>query len=99
MHEYLEALDNLGGENGHSVIDRIAAQSESLNARMASQVDAVDVMMQARRDDFDKRFADNVEQMSSRSAQRLGQFEACAAAHHDAAGLSVASHSRRIETS
>ena len=98
MNEYLEAIDNLVGENGHSVVERIAAHSDQLNARIASQVDAVDVMMQARRDDFDRRFAANVEQLSARSAQRLGQFEAVAAAHHDAVDLAVASHSRQIET-
>ena len=58
MREYLQALDELVGESGHNVIDRLGSHSDELHARIAGHLDAIDVMMKARRDDFDKRFGD-----------------------------------------
>ena len=56
-------------------------------------------MMRARRDDFDERFGDHLEELSAKSAQRLGQFETASAAHYNAVDQALASQSRRIETS
>ena len=44
MREYLQALDGLVGESGHSVIDRLGSHSDELNARIAGHLDAIDVI-------------------------------------------------------
>ena len=90
MREYLQALDGLVGESGHNVIDRLGSHSNELNARIAGHLDAIDVMMQARRDDFEKRFADHREQLATKSAERLEQFEIASAAHHNAVDVALA---------
>ena len=56
-------------------------------------------MMNARRDDFDKRFVDYTDQVATHSAARANQFEAATAAHSNAVEFALGSHSRRIETS
>src|SRR6185312_9472625 len=61
MREYLQALDGLVGESGHSVIDRLGSHSDELNARITGHLDAIDVMMKARREDFDKSFVEHSE--------------------------------------
>ena len=40
--------------------------------------------MKARRDDFDKRFGDYSEEMATKSAERLEQFEIASVAHRNA---------------
>ena len=77
MREYIEALDNLVGENGHSVVDRIATHGDELNARIAGHLDAIDVLMQARRNDFDQHFSDHLEQLSAKSAAPAGAVRSC----------------------
>ena len=58
MREYLKALDDLVGESGHNVIDRLGSHSDELNARITGHLNAIDTMMKVRRDDFDNRFGD-----------------------------------------
>ena len=72
MREHLQALDGLVGESGHSVIDRLGSHSDEFNARISGHLDAIDVMMQARRDDFDKRFVDHREQLDDEVRGAIG---------------------------
>ena len=39
MRDYLEALDNLVGESGHSVADRIVQHSDELNAKISGHIE------------------------------------------------------------
>ena len=72
MREYLRALDGLVGESGHSVIDRLGSHSDELNARIAGHLDAIDMMMQARRDELDKRFVDHRERAGDEVRRAVG---------------------------